>query len=271
VSDKTTTSLQVWTYPISEDTLNKLSDQYRSLLLVCMHAHNELSFLNRLLEVASAPVGEGELHDQAHSIQTWCIMQMLAGKLFETWLMLAKRRILQAKNPDPITASMYPEHQSSVAWLCSHFGRGESSSKENAIKLIRRKTAFHYDPLDLKQALNNLAPRENVIHLSDHPANTLYYMGSATVFRAIFALIADQMKPGTGTGRSFADRVEEGVDIAFKEVAEANWHIQLVLYGLIKALIEDALGPSPGRPTTIQGVPRLETVGLPPWLDMAST
>jgi hypothetical protein len=29
-------------------------------------------------------VGEGLLHDQAHGVQMWCVLQVLTGKLYET-------------------------------------------------------------------------------------------------------------------------------------------------------------------------------------------
>ena len=37
-----------------------------------------------------------------------------------------------------------------------------------------------------------MAAGENSLYLAQHPANSLYYVGSALVFRAIFAMIADK-------------------------------------------------------------------------------
>jgi hypothetical protein len=51
-----------------------------------MHAHNELTILNRMLMFT-----DGELHNSAQSVQMWCMLQILAAKLFETWIMLAER------------------------------------------------------------------------------------------------------------------------------------------------------------------------------------
>ena len=47
-----------------------------------------------------------------------------------------------------------------------------------------------------------MAAGENSLYLAQHPANSLYYMGSALVFRAIFAMIADKADgAGFGMGR----------------------------------------------------------------------
>jgi hypothetical protein len=59
----------------------------RNQLMGCMHAHNELTVLNRF---GTNPVGDGELADSAGSVQMWCLLQVLAGKLYETSVMVIK-------------------------------------------------------------------------------------------------------------------------------------------------------------------------------------
>lgn len=114
-----------------------------------------------------------------------------------------------------------------------------------------------------------MAERENVVHLAEHPANTLYYLGSAVAFRAIFSLIADRAKPPGG--RSFDERLGDGFGIAVEDVKAANWHQHQVLYGFIKAMMEevfvDQLRADP-EITTVANPPSPEIIGLPPWVDM---
>ena len=259
-----TPAVHILTYPIDEAPIRRLTARRRNQLFGCMHAHNELSFLNRLLMFAQNATAEGELHDQAQSIQMWCILQILAGKLFESWLMLVQR-VLRGRTADPILDVLCPEHTASLVWLRSYFG--EKNLKNSALKIIRDKTAFHYDGLELGQAINHLAARENTVHLADHPANTLYYLGSAVGFRAIFTLIADRATPAAG--RSFDERMSAGIDIVMEDVKTANWHIHLVLYGLTKAMMEEAFGGPLAEPpeiTTIPNAPAPDIIGLPPWV-----
>jgi hypothetical protein len=73
-----------------------------------MHGHNELTMLNRLLMFTMNNTGDGELHNSAQSVQMWCVLQLLAGKLFETWVML-NERFLQSNPPD-LVAQLEPAH-----------------------------------------------------------------------------------------------------------------------------------------------------------------
>src|SRR5262249_11004455 len=139
-------------------------------------------------------------------------------------------------------ARLEPAQQESLQWLTDYFGNGQPF-KDSALKIIRDKSAFHYDRLNLTEAANNLAAGENSLYLAQHPANSLYYMGSALVFRAIFAMIADNAD-GAANG-SHEERVSNGTKIALDDVNKANSHMHALLYGLIQLLMDDVQG----RPT----------------------
>jgi hypothetical protein len=65
-------------------------------------------------------------------------------------------------------------------------------------------------------------------------------MGSALVFRAAFAMIAD--KVGAAAINDHAERVHKGTKIALDDAARVNLHMHAVLYGLIKLLMDDVMG-----------------------------
>jgi hypothetical protein len=201
---------QVIELSIDEEALKKASNRLRNQLVGCMHAHNELTVLNRLLMFSMNKTADGELHDSAQSVQMWCLLQVLAAKLVETWKML-NERFLKASPEDPALSKLKPDHKASLNWLKDYFGV-DPLSKDNALTIIRDKTAFHYDKLNLEQAVNHLAEKENNVYLAQHPANSLYYVGSALVFRAAFAMIAD--KAQDSAGRSHGERTSEGARIA---------------------------------------------------------
>ena len=222
---------------IDEAPLRALDNRRRNQLVGCMHAHNELAILNRVLMYSMSRTGEGELHDSAQSVQMWCFLQVLAGKLLETWGMLTDR-FLKASPRDTALTRLSPEHKASLEWLEEYFGLGVA--KDNSLRIIRDKTAFHYDKLGVDEALNNLAMRENYVYLAEHPANCLYYVGSMLIFRTVFAMIADRAKD---TSRLTHDeRTKIGTAIATSEAAQVNFHMHLLLYGLISGGLEGALG-----------------------------
>ena len=85
----------------------------------------------------------------------------------------------------------------------------------------------------------------------------LYYLGSAAVFRTIFAMIAD--KAGDTGTLTHSERVKQGVDIVIEEAKQTNAHIHLVLYGLVEQLLERAIG----RPLSSLEQVRIPVEGAP--------
>jgi hypothetical protein len=252
---------------VDEERLKSASNRVRNQFVGCMHAHNELTILNRLLMFSMNDTGDGELHNSAQSVQMWCLLQILAAKLFETWVML-NERFLQSNPPD-VVPRLEPAHQTSLDWLVDYFGKGQPFN-DSALKIIRDKTAFHYDRLNLTEAADNLATGENSIYLAQHPANSLYYMGSALVFRAAFAMIADKAE-GTVNG-SHEERTHKGTKIALEDASKANWHMHALLYGLIKLLMEDVLGHPLENLEQVRinvlDAPPPEKVGMPAFIDI---
>jgi hypothetical protein len=252
---------------VDEGRLKGASNRLRNQFVGCMHAHNELTILNRLLMFAANNTGDDEVHKSAHMVQEWCLLQLLAAKLFETWVML-NERFLQSNPPD-VVARLEPEHQESLRWLTDYFGK-DKPYKDSALKIIRDKTAFHYDRLNLSEAADNLAAGENSLYLAQHPANSLYYLGSALVFRAIFAMIAD--KAGGAAYGGHNDRTITGLRIAQEDAKNANWHMHMMLYGLILLLMDDVLGqPAENEPQVrINVLDALapERVGIPAFIDI---
>jgi hypothetical protein len=157
---------QIIQLEIGETALRKLTNRERNQVVGCMHAHNELVILNRLLMFSMNFSEDGELHDSAQSVQMWCLLQILVGKLFETWNMLCER-FLRAQPPDPAIASLSDEHKVSLKWLTNYFG--VSAPRDNALRTIRDKAAFHYDKLNLAQEVCHLAAHENSICLAQRP------------------------------------------------------------------------------------------------------
>lgn len=235
-------------------------------LAQCMHVHNELSVLNRIMLFSINTTSEGNLHNSAQSVQMWCFLQILAAKLYESWDMVC-RRFLKSNPEDSILLKLDQNQIESLTWAKSYFGTTEKT--KNALRTIRDKTAFHYDKFDLTDSIDSLSEGENLIYLAQHPANSLYYLGSSLVFRSAFAKIADQADaPAT----LHSEKTREGFEIALQEVSLANLHLNQILYGIIDKLLEEILG----RPLTelnqvripISGAPDPDEVGLPTFISI---
>lgn len=263
-------NFQVIQLVVDEEALKKAGNRTRNQLVGCMHAHNELAVLNRLLLFSMNDTGEGELHDSAHSIQMWCILQLLAAKLFETWAMLSER-FLKAKPEDPALAKLNASHKASLKWLIDYFG--VDPLKNSPLRIIRDKTGFHYDKVNLDSALENIEVGENTIYLAQHPANCLYYVGSSLVFRAVFANIADQAQ--VVTDRSHGERTKEGFLIAIQDAKNVNVHMHDLLYGLLQNLLEEILNCQVESldqvRINVRDAPNPESISLPPFIDIGGS
>jgi hypothetical protein len=117
--------------------------------------------------------------------------------------------------------------------------------------------------------MDDLSPAECRVYLAEHPANTLYYAGSALVFRTVFSTIADKAEDTANlTG---PERMKRGVDITLADVNEANLHLNNVLYGLIKNLLGSTLDNNEDQSRIqILEAPKPTTVGLPMFVDVGS-
>jgi hypothetical protein len=106
------------------------------------------------------------------------------------------------------------------------------------------------------------------VYLAQHPANTVYYAGSALVFRTVFAAIVD--KASDTSSLTNAERMKTGVDITLAHVNEVNLHLHNVLYGLIEHLLSQVFGKPTEDAEQIQvlGAPKATSVGLPMFVDI---
>jgi hypothetical protein len=256
---------QIIQLQINEAALKALPSRHRNQLIACMHAHNELAVMNRLLTFSLNDVADGELHDHAHGVQMWCIMQLLTGKLFETWNMLYER-FLKSNPEDHAITALSGAHKKNLAWLQAYFFR-----KDTSIRIVRDKSGFHYDKqLNLDDAVAEVTEDERRVYLAQHHANGLYYLGSSLVFRTVFAMVAD--KAGDTTGMSQIERMAKGVAIALADVQEVNVYLHEVLYGLISAALEKPVGASLAETDQLRipvvDAPLPTSVALPMFLDI---
>lgn len=260
-----TTVITLIEYRIEHEALKALPNRQRNQLVGCMHAHNELSFLNRLLMFASTDFGEGPIHDDAHSVQVWTSIQLLVGKLYETWAMITER-FLACTPEDPAISALDPAHKECLMWLREHFG---PDLKGSLLRTIRDRSAFHYDKLNLADAIQNLQERDNVVYLAQHPVNTNYFLGSALIFRTIFSMLATVA--GVDLALPALEREQQGVDRALEQIGTVNSKLTKVLYGLIKYLLSEAAGGdldvTDHARSEVVGAPEPEKVALPAFVD----
>jgi hypothetical protein len=118
------------------------------------------------------------------------------------------------------------------------------TKKDTPIRTIRDSAAFHYDKLNLEQAIINLPHEERRLYLAQHPANALYYAGSALVFSTVFAVIADGAIDTKNM--THIERMDIGVRITVDDLNVVNLRLHSLLYGLIAPFVETIEAATPG-------------------------
>jgi hypothetical protein len=178
-------------------------------------------------------------------------------------------RFLKSNPEDTAIARLSTGHKKSLAWLQNYFGLPDRLN-ETPLRTIRDKTGFHYDKLNLDGAVDDLASSDCRLYLAQHPANTVYYAGSALVFRTVFAAIAE--KASDTSTMTNGERMKQGVDITLADVNEANLHLHQVLYGLIAQFLDGVLGKSTEGSEQlrieVRDAPKPTSVGLPMFVDI---
>src|SRR3989338_3240953 len=130
---------------------------------------NEITMLHKLIVFSNNYKG-GETGLTAQNVQSFFLIKLLAGKLYEGWRLL-KNSYFKSKLSQQYDDQLSPEDKESIGYIKSYF------KKHNLISLIRNKYAFHYDARHIKAELSAI-PEDEVLDLylaSDH-GNSLYSM-----------------------------------------------------------------------------------------------
>jgi len=233
--------MKIAAYDLPSKKLWSLPEADRNLLFSLMLAHNELSTLNKLLMYSIKTTLDDALGEATHIAQTFTILKLLAGKLHETWKLVTKYYTNKLDKRYDLSADI--KAKEAFRALTAYF------KGNNVIKVIRDNAAFHYSGFDYGKALKELADGEEKVYLAQHPANTLYYVGEAVNWRALIQKIRDIPEvekelsaAGEGVEDSIDSRNRSAFNVLTRHVNDTNGYMHALLYGLIKSVIDKALG-----------------------------
>ena len=117
--------------------------------------------------------------------QALFFIRTLAGKLNEGWEML-QRNFFNTGLAEEYGKKLSPTAKHSLTELERYFCR-----KENYIKLIRNKFAFHYDTGKIRKQISATQQREPLeMYVSEYRGSCLYYVGDIIVNWAILNSIS---------------------------------------------------------------------------------
>ena len=204
---------------------------------------NEITMLHKLIVFSNNYKGS-ETAVKAQNVQSFFLIKLLAGKLYEGWQILQKN-YFRSKLSKQYDDQLSLEGKESIEYIKTYF------NKQNLISLIRNKYSFHYDYEHIKEELSSIPEDEGLdLYLASEFGNSLYYMAHVVSSYALFNEVD-----------STDDR--KALDKIFKDVLEmASKFLTFAEVVLGKIWEKYQISVSVGK-VTLRGVPDINSIGLP--------
>jgi hypothetical protein len=231
---------------LSRADVRSIPENERHLLVVVGHSANELTILNKqLLWSLRGSTGEGPEH-LAQLTQMAFVLRTLAGKVYEVQKTL-RRDFVCSGIARQWQEGMPVDLSAAIEKIKVYF-----ENKDNAIRLIRDKYAFHFDEIRVDDALNAVSD-EFDLYFGEINGNCLYQGPQ------IVAMVSLLQAAG-------GDAIEDTLPRISQEVIDVS---RLVLYAA-NLIIQEVLSRSgyAGESSrvsmaVIEDVPELESVRVP--------
>jgi len=171
---------------------------------------NDINILHKTTTISNKDVGS-EVERKAQNSQSLFFLMLLTGKLFEGWQLL-RRSFLNSELAKKYENLLPEDAKNSLRDLKSYFGK-----KDNLIKKVRNKIAFHYDSEEILKQIKKLPQDEDFeIYLTEYQGNCFYYIPTVLLINAIinWSGISDPL---------------QAIDRYFAEVTNiARWYINFL-------------------------------------------
>lgn len=190
--------MQLHKISITKTKLKSISEDEQIFFVQITNFLNDINILQKLVVFSNKEV-EDDTVRKAQNSQSFFILSILAGKLWEGWQLLQKNSKL-LRTYEPLLDSIGKE---SLKNLRKYF------SKDNLINHVRSKFAFHYDSDEIKNEIQETS-EDTVfeLFLSENQGNCLYYMSNVLVSSAILSSI-DKSDALKALDRFFFEILEE--------------------------------------------------------------
>lgn len=227
-----------------KESFDKIPEKDRLFIVQLSLFANEITMLYKFI-VFSNNYKEGETILIAQNVQSFFLIKLLAGKLYEGWDMLRKS-YFQSKLSKQYEGMLSAKGKESIGSIKSYFG------ERNLINKIRNKYAFHYDKEHIMDQLNIIKKDEELdLYLAPDHGNSLYSMAHIISSYALFREV---------------DKSDDfrALDKIFKDVLGVASNFLTFAGELIEKIWERYRIPiEPVGTIHLKGVPKINSVKLP--------
>lgn len=172
---------------------------------------SEIYTLHRLTLFSNKNL-ETSVERRAQNSQSFFLLTILAGKLWESWILLQKL-FFKGRLSKEYEKSLPDQAEESLNELKRYFGKGNT-----LIKKIRNKVSFHYDVNEIKKHIEKISEEEPLeIYLSASTGNCFYYASNLLTMMTVLEMTDEDTD------------VRKALDKFFKEIWEvAGWFLDFL-------------------------------------------
>jgi hypothetical protein len=184
---------------IPKSKLDTIPEIEQVFFIQLMQFLNELNILQKCVIASSNKLEflTNEIEKRGQISQAHIFIRILAGKLNEGWEMIRKD-FFKTKLSRKYENLLSQKGKESLSELKVRF-----KDKNNLVRLIRHKFAFHYDQEKIKEEIDKIPQEELLeVYVSEHPANCLYSISNTIVNWAILNSI-DSSNPQRAMDKLF--------------------------------------------------------------------
>jgi hypothetical protein len=239
-------NLELKRVSLSRKELKAIPEDERDLLVFLGHLGNEICFLQKyLLWSLKSPEESGPRQKVYHARMSF-ILRITAGKLYEANTTL-RRLYYKSKVSERWRGDLPSEVQNALKEVKKYF-----RPKTNAIKKIRDKFAFHFDDIDVLEAIQAVDdPFE--IYFAEMNGNCLY---DGPHMVTMVAMLQQVDGPD----------VPDAMAVVAKDMKDVTSYFLTIVHGLICEVLRRNGTLAAGNRTervVVKGVPDLEQVVVP--------
>lgn len=173
------TKMRIEVVPVSKSDLESVPEAELAFYIHFGHVRNELLVIEKFLYWTMKNQTDGDVLSNVNVFQELTIIRLLAGKLWEAWLLLdnkAYSKILEA-----LRTKVNSKTRTTLEELEAYF-----NDKKNMIEKIRNRFAFHYDPSFIGKQMSKVEETDQLaIYLAPNAVNCFYQFSEEIATRAM--------------------------------------------------------------------------------------
>ncbi len=178
--------IEVFAVELTGKELQALPKDDRVLLIQLAHLANTIIVLQKWMIFCSNRSESGSIHAAAETTQQMLVMRILSGVLYEGWQMLSQS-YFGTQLSKKYHSRLSKEDQECLKTLKCYFRK-----KENPIKRVRNRFAFHFDRGAVESELKLVPPDARYhFYLSEFQGNSLYYLSEELVGLGMLRALED--------------------------------------------------------------------------------